>query len=358
MSEENDTRPMHSPYASDVCPVYFQGNGPLYIPRTFLNQSPELASGAVPDRFTLASDDIHVENIAFDAGHAIIHYLVTNTYQCLKPTEIFPEKNDATELATAIRVYSTTETISLSRLRNLAREEIVRLGDKLELPTLIKVMEDSIPSFQNLPGIAAYVESRILSFAENSSRIAANKALENIGVPDTLNNVLLRSIVLMKASEQSLVAEPIIQHVTADRGTITLRPVLDAIILAETQAEAKTVEDNLREAQKVAVACEVAEIRDLRLRKATRGKLTSTQRKRLNSLVRNAAERAEVKAASEAIEAEAVIAEKNTGSTWSGYTFGIATASSQNETKKYGTGESPSDKGKVYSIKASSLKPL
>ncbi|KAF4996291.1 hypothetical protein FGRMN_4542 [Fusarium graminum] len=354
MAEENDARPIHSPYASHVCPVYFQGNGPLYIPRDFLKQSPELASGAAPNRFTLTSDDIHVKNIAFDAGHVIIHYLITKTYQNLKPTEIFAEKNDAMELATAIRVYGAAESISLGGLRNLAREEIVRLGDKLELSTLVKVMEDAIPSFQSLPGISAYIESRIISFMQNSSGIAADRVLEKTGVPDTLSNVLLRSIALLKASEHSLAAETTIQYVAADRSNITLRPVVDAIELAETRAEARIAEENLRHAEETAVACEVAEIRDLKLRRATRGKLTSTQKKRLKTLLSNAEEREKAKAAKEVIETETILRETSAGNIKSDNTFGTAEVSFQHGIKTSITGESSFDKNDMnnHSTKA------
>jgi hypothetical protein len=44
MDINKDSRPEHSPYASQVCAVYFQGNGPLHIPHALLHQSVELTS--------------------------------------------------------------------------------------------------------------------------------------------------------------------------------------------------------------------------------------------------------------------------------------------------------------------------
>ncbi|SPJ72972.1 uncharacterized protein FTOL_02701 [Fusarium torulosum] len=305
MDAEKDTRATESPYASEICAVYFQGKGPFN----------ELFLATVENGpFSSTLGDVHLEDITFDTGHVIIHYLFTNTYQCLKPRVEVPEKKNALEFVTALRVYIATERLSLHQLRELAREELVRLGDKLELSTLIKVMEESISSFEVLPGITAYIESRLLSFSEESSRATADRVLTEMGIPDTLSKVLFRSIVLMKASERSLAAEPTIQHVAVGRSGITLLPKVEAIKLAEAKAEDKAAQEALRIAEEIAVAEEMAEIRELRCKRATRGKLTSRQKRRLHELLDNAAKRDEYKAARKTKDNEAKLAEnKPTG---------------------------------------------
>jgi hypothetical protein len=303
------------PYASEICAVYFQGKGPLYINRELLRQSDELFVAATEvDSFSSTHRDVHLEDITFDTGHVIIHYLVTNTYQCLRPLGQITEKKNASEFATALRVYITAEKLSLNQLQELAREELVRLGDKLELSTLIEVMEESISSFKVLPGITAYIESRLLSFSEERYRFTADRVLAEIGIPDTLSKVLFRSIVLMKASEYSLAAEPTIQHVGAVRSDLVLQPKVEAMKLAEAHAKERAAQEALRAAEKVAVAKEMEEMRDLRCKRAIRGKLTSRQKRRLQELLDNAAKRDEDKAARKVKENEAKLAEnKPTG---------------------------------------------
>ncbi|KAM0201877.1 hypothetical protein ACHAPI_001933 [Fusarium lateritium] len=300
---------MRLPYASEICAVYCQGKGPLYINRDLLRRSNELFSAAVvEDNFSSTLGDVHLEDVTFDTGHVIIHYLVTNTYQCLRPRVEVTERKNALEFVTALRVYIAAEKLSLNELRELAREELVRLGDKLELPTLIKVMEETISSFEVLPGITAYIESRLLSFSKEGSQATADRLLTDIGVPDTLSKVLFRSIVLMKASERSLAVEPTIQQGAVDRPGIALLSKVEAMKLAEAQAEERATQEALHKAEEIAVAEEMTEMRELRCKKAIRGKLTSRQKRRFHELLDKATKRDEDKVTRQAKESEAELA--------------------------------------------------
>jgi hypothetical protein len=105
---------------------------------------------------------------------------------------------------TALRVYAAAQSFQLPSLRNLARKEIIALGGRLSLPALISIMEESSLSLSTLPGIAAYVESRILAFAENITHPTSEKVLSEVGTPNTLSMVLLKSILLLQSSGISL----------------------------------------------------------------------------------------------------------------------------------------------------------
>lgn len=190
----------------------------MYINRELLRQSNALFSTVTEaDPFSFNSKHVHLKDISLHTGHVIIHYLVTNTYQCLKPREEAMETRNTWEFFIATRVYKAAGALSLNQLRELAREEMVRLGDKLELSTLIKVLDLSISSLKDLPGITTYIESRLLSFYKESPSGTASRLLRDIGIPDTLSKVLLRSIVLMKASERSQAAEPTVHPAAAGR---------------------------------------------------------------------------------------------------------------------------------------------
>ncbi|KAG7424255.1 hypothetical protein Forpi1262_v014287 [Fusarium oxysporum f. sp. raphani] len=80
MDISKDSRPEHSPYASQVCAVYFQGNGPLHIPHALLHQSVELASrNATAGCFSSSSRDLHLNDIDYNTGHVLIHFMATGS---------------------------------------------------------------------------------------------------------------------------------------------------------------------------------------------------------------------------------------------------------------------------------------
>ncbi|KAH7158498.1 hypothetical protein DER46DRAFT_637329 [Fusarium sp. MPI-SDFR-AT-0072] len=203
-------------------------------------QSP-YASGPYDDSSHPLSE-LWLDNITLDAGHVIIHYLVTGTYQCLQSQEEEEEgeeKKFSAELATAIRVYVAADSLSLPALREMAREEIFRLGEWLSLLTLIKVMEEAALSFDAYPGIAAYVESRVLLHSQDKGNHGPEKAdetLDALGTPDSLSKVLLRSVLLAKASEGRQRKEPNYQVSTLGFAALELRLTEEAMERAETRA--------------------------------------------------------------------------------------------------------------------------
>ncbi|KAM0555854.1 hypothetical protein ACHAPJ_006253 [Fusarium lateritium] len=316
MDEEQDTRPTSSPYASDVCAVYFKGDGPLYMSRQLLHQSAEIASRNTAKGFASSPGDLHFDDISLDTGHVLIHFLVTKTYQCLKPREVMTEKKYSSELATALRVYVAADTLNLPALRDLARKEIIRLGDQLGLAAMIKVMEESSFSFDAVPGVVAYIESRILSFSE--STLCVDTILADLGTPNTLSKVLLRSMILMKASGRAKKQEPTFAGVVGktpgqSQIALLLRPVEEAMKQAEEQAEERAEQQAIREAEELAVARETTELKGLQNKRTLKGKLTSREKRKLAVLQENAARRAQAQEAREVEEAEVALSEEKPG---------------------------------------------
>ncbi|EEU34833.1 uncharacterized protein NECHADRAFT_102248 [Fusarium vanettenii 77-13-4] len=260
-----DSRPEHSPYASQVCAVYFQGNGPLHIPHALLHQSAELTSRDVATGCCSSSfRELHLNDIGYDTGHVLIHFLATGRYQCLKPQGDNSTKRYTSEFTTALRVYAAAQTFELPSLRDLARREMIDLGDRLSLPSLINIMEESNLSMGTLPGIAAYVESRILAFAENITCPTSEKILAEIGTPNTLSMVLLKTILLLQTSElsprdESLRKEELVEIL---RGLTATGPIAKgkasdvdrAMKEAEEQAAKRAEEKAAKEAEEAAAA--------------------------------------------------------------------------------------------------------
>ncbi|EXK25989.1 hypothetical protein FOMG_17389 [Fusarium oxysporum f. sp. melonis 26406] len=327
MGIKKDSRPEHSPYASQVCAVYFQGNGPLHIPHALLHQSVELASrSAATGCFSSSSRDLHLNDIDYNTGHVLIHFMATGRYQCLKPQGETIMISYASEFTTALRVYAAAQSFQLPSLRDLARREIIALGDRLSLPSLVDIMEESSLSLSTLPGIAAYVESRILAFAENITYPTSEKVLSEIGTPNTLSMVLLKTILLLQTSKVSLRDDSLRKEELVEilRGLSDTGPIVkgkasdvDRVMKeAEEQAAKRAEETAAKEAEKaaaavVAVAQRIAEaqateaeaaneeeeIACLLAKKARRGKLVKKDRERLSALEHNATKRAKAKTA-------------------------------------------------------------
>ncbi|RBR18185.1 hypothetical protein FVER53590_10170 [Fusarium verticillioides] len=214
MADHSDAGTTRSPYASGICAVYFSEEGPLYIPSSLLSEEMKEATDFQHDNSAHPMAELWLDNIALDAGHVIIHYLVTGTYQYLqhKKEAEKDEKDFSAEFATAIRVYVAADNLPLPALREMAKGEILSVGKWLSLPALIKVMEEAALPFKAYPGIAAYVESRLLSFSQTAAMDGGedhvDETLLALGAPDTLSQVVLRSVLLSKASRGRQMESP------------------------------------------------------------------------------------------------------------------------------------------------------
>ncbi|KAG5753672.1 hypothetical protein H9Q70_003686 [Fusarium xylarioides] len=293
MADHSDAGPTRSPYASGICAVYFSEKGPLHIPRSFLTESMKEAT-----KFNLDAEshtlEMWLDDITVDAGHVIIHYLVTGTYQCLQPQEKEHNKKISAELASAIRVYIATGILGLPRLREMARAEIVNLGDQLSLPVLITVMEEAALPFDENPAIATYIESRVLSFNQNAipdGESGADIILDMMGISNSLSKVLLRSIILTKASESRQQEDPNYQPTTSGYPAIVLRSAEAAMKQAEEQTAQIVEKEAARQAEEVALADEALELRHLRQKRSKGKKLTRKQQSRLDILDRKNTDR-------------------------------------------------------------------
>ncbi|EEU36439.1 uncharacterized protein NECHADRAFT_100746 [Fusarium vanettenii 77-13-4] len=200
MDLEKDTRPEHSPYASEPCAVLFRDRKTLYIPRESLNQVEQISRYLVRGGPKLKA---HFTDITSATGHVLLHFLVCGAYQSLRPEGDSLEKRQASEFKTALDVYVAADSLQLPRLRDLARREMARVGDTLSLPSIMSAFEDSDMS-SNIPlGVTVYLESRILSFAEEATPAVVESMLPELEGPNTLSRILLRSIVRLKSSKLS-----------------------------------------------------------------------------------------------------------------------------------------------------------
>ncbi|KNB11947.1 hypothetical protein FOXG_11650 [Fusarium oxysporum f. sp. lycopersici 4287] len=112
-------------YTGDICHILSRSQGPLLIPRTILKKCPKLAARLDKKHiFSKPLDTVDIEDYPFSVGHIIIHYLITDKYQCLKPEGQTEDDRSCSELATAFRAHAATVDLELTSLQLLASSEL------------------------------------------------------------------------------------------------------------------------------------------------------------------------------------------------------------------------------------------
>ncbi|KAM6482893.1 hypothetical protein HDV62DRAFT_405668 [Trichoderma sp. SZMC 28011] len=136
---DEDPRPFYSPYMLITVPLQFADGRTLNIPPHLLSQSPKLEAMYQETR-------LKFPDVSDDVGHVMIHYLYTGTYQSLRPEGSEVQKALATEFSTSIRAYNAAETYELPNLAELAKVEIERLGEKLQISLVFDILREVCPN--------------------------------------------------------------------------------------------------------------------------------------------------------------------------------------------------------------------
>lgn len=111
------------------------------IPTSLFVSSPKLSS----QRNSQTTATIRFRDISEAAGHVIIHYLFTNTYQCLRPEAPSAHEKQVIEFTTSTQVYAASRTYELAPLEGAARVQMEKLSVGLSLPSIICVVQDTYP---------------------------------------------------------------------------------------------------------------------------------------------------------------------------------------------------------------------
>ncbi|KAF4852759.1 hypothetical protein CGCSCA4_v002674 [Colletotrichum siamense] len=135
--------PVLSPYTSPTCRVYFRNKIPFFVPRDLLCNASELLGALV----TLPSDepqdelnDIHIEEVPDDAGHVLVHYLYTGTWQTLSQSHSQQEPPTCydsnisvikSDFETSVHVYCAAKAYGLPGLVGMAKKEVLQLANYL-----------------------------------------------------------------------------------------------------------------------------------------------------------------------------------------------------------------------------------
>ncbi|KAF5551087.1 hypothetical protein FNAPI_7514 [Fusarium napiforme] len=188
-----------SQYTGDVCHILFRSQGPLLIPRTILKKCPKLAARLDKKHiFSKPLETVDIEEYPFSVGHIIIHYLITDKYQCLKPEGETEDETNCSELATAFEAHAAAVDLDLPCLQLLASSEMRRLEGKLNLVLISRTLNDTELPLNLYPKIAENFVSCVMRLSASPPKGCKEEMMNQLGVPENVAMVLVQCVLRFK----------------------------------------------------------------------------------------------------------------------------------------------------------------
>ncbi|KAM0201874.1 hypothetical protein ACHAPI_001930 [Fusarium lateritium] len=275
---------MSSPPKSSI---WFQGKGPLHVPVDTLKKCPNLLA-----RLNRTSE-ANLQDISLPTGHVIIHFLVTEGYQGLKPSGATEDERNCSELTTAFRVYAHAETLKLPRLQELAQSEMQGLGSKMNLVSVAQTLDESGFSLDKYPVLEAQLSSQIDLALTQSSKKSLDSLITQLGVPKSVSMFFLEHIL---ESQKSLLDTKSCDKEETSTDLTWAQFGKEFQALVQKFSRQDPIDENLTfqpELLEMAIS-EFEEKTKFEKMVSSNGKLNNTDLARLETLKRNAALRAEL----------------------------------------------------------------
>ncbi|KAH7214592.1 hypothetical protein DER44DRAFT_133417, partial [Fusarium oxysporum] len=194
-----DTKAPESQHTGDICHLLFRPQGPLLIPRTILKKCPKLAVRLDKKHiFSKPLDTVDIEDYPFLVGHIIIHYLVTDKYQCLNPEWKTEDERNCSELATAFRAHAAAVDLELPILQLLASYEMRRLEGKLSVVSITRTLNDIGLPLDLYPTITANFVAYAIRLPASPSQKCKDEMMNQLGVPENVAMVLVKCFLQSK----------------------------------------------------------------------------------------------------------------------------------------------------------------
>jgi hypothetical protein len=186
-----------SPYGSPLIAVHFGDGPPLFVHAQLIAQSPKLAASRGH------SNALHLGHIPSGAGHVLVHYLFTGTYEPLGVRGSSCYKKDAAEFAISARVYGIARDYGLPGLEGLARGEMEKLSNRLPVVEVLDTLGDISPKlsiddawFQN------YLKSLVRPLIDDPPK-SLDSLSNNSGRTLSVANALLKVVVELWSEKPS-----------------------------------------------------------------------------------------------------------------------------------------------------------
>lgn len=126
--------------------------------------------------------------------------MTTGVYSCLEAQGGLISEEKSSEFATALRVCAAAESLELPTLRTLATIEAKRLGEALDVLSILRLTHDlnSVPA-----EITSYIAFRVKEFCERQTEATATMFLFEVTTPKTVSELLFKSMVELKVQQLS-----------------------------------------------------------------------------------------------------------------------------------------------------------
>ncbi|KAL7948435.1 hypothetical protein V8C42DRAFT_362978 [Trichoderma barbatum] len=119
---------------------------------------------------SLFKDSVRNSGYFQDAGHVLVHYLVTGTYLSLKPRLSSPQEEIAIEFSTSVRAYAVAKTYERPNLAEFAKAEVERLGERLHASLAFDLLRDAYSNPDgNYMWLTSYLKNRLNVFLKNGN---------------------------------------------------------------------------------------------------------------------------------------------------------------------------------------------
>jgi hypothetical protein len=136
-----------------------------------------------------------IEGTSESSGHALVHYLYTGNYQALRSKEDSPAQRRIADMETSIQVYATARAYQLTRLEELAKSEIERLGRDMADESILSAVKDAYPSLRaDDTWMAAYLLARMETLLKTPSALLGTDFLDRFSNPAPMAKILLEAM--------------------------------------------------------------------------------------------------------------------------------------------------------------------
>ncbi|KAI1647642.1 uncharacterized protein F4817DRAFT_365124 [Daldinia loculata] len=242
-----NNRPQSSPYAGPQTILRFQDGLEFIIPTSLYTRF-----------FSYEISDLeeYLVNFPGDCGHVIVHFLYTGTYQYLKLKGMCTcEKDkDIDEFITCAQVYKIAGDCLLFPLKNLVRDQMERLGGRLQVTQLLDAVKDVHPTLPDTDTwLRNFLKSLVERLVENPSIPIEFSDSQSLGHHTSIASVLVGTTVQLcrekvHASQRRPAVVVTIQghlHEAQNRGIEHLEPklVLDQDPQKDQNAKEKIKEE-------------------------------------------------------------------------------------------------------------------
>ncbi|KAK1973310.1 hypothetical protein LZ30DRAFT_828043 [Colletotrichum cereale] len=190
--------PEASPYSSPICNVAFKSGQRFHI-----------SSDLLPDElkdFRRSSGELRIKNIPDEAGHVLLHYLYTGTWQTLRVKDSLDAVNHSTQLEISLHVYATARTFHLPDLAEFAKDDIFHHAQ--ELPT-VEVLVLASDACRHLGAedlwLSAFTKQRTQQLFEGSGSLNKTGFLECFNNSPAYSKMLVKRLVDMLSEKSTSV---------------------------------------------------------------------------------------------------------------------------------------------------------